>query len=130
MPQETLKEHFGPFVHKMATSDWYTSRVVSAALLPVVMEALEDKNDELSEQFLHLFEQVICDDTPMVRRAAATRLVEVTAARPDRGDVILGMLQEVERGFSWEMSWKGFLFVFGEGFLFFWRDNIPRTSND
>jgi len=79
---------FSSLVHRLAAHDWFTSRISSLSLLPILLsrrsagsganskQALEDEH----EAALLAYSRLCKDDTPMVRRAAAnhfTKLVEV-----------------------------------------------------
>lgn len=70
-------ERFGvPLVRKLATAEWFTSRISAASLhAPVYDKSSPASKDELRRSFATL----ATDDTPMVRRAAAKHLGVCTA---------------------------------------------------
>jgi len=74
MSQEQVQRHFCALIHRLASHDWFTSRIsvcsLFAAALPKVGEV---KQDDLLKTYCRL-----CgDDTPMVRRQAANVLGSV-----------------------------------------------------
>ncbi|KAI6205334.1 Serine/threonine-protein phosphatase 2A 65 kDa regulatory subunit A alpha isoform [Aphelenchoides besseyi] len=71
--QAALEEHFIPMILRLATGDWFTSRTSACGLFSVAYpRASPALKTELRQQF-----RALCrDDTPMVRRAAASKLGE------------------------------------------------------
>jgi len=77
MPPEQCSRHFCALIARMASHDWFTSRIsvcgLFAAALPKIDRA---KQDDLLKTYFRL-----CgDDTPMVRRQAANVLGQVAQA--------------------------------------------------
>jgi serine/threonine-protein phosphatase 2A regulatory subunit A len=63
---------FVPLVKKLTEGDWFTSRVSACSLVAAVYPKLTDAGQKKE---LRDFFQVLCnDDTPMVRRAAASNI--------------------------------------------------------
>lgn len=75
MNKEQMSTHFVPMVHRLATADWFSSRMSAAALLAAGVP--------YDPSILALTHDLATDDAPMVRRAAATHIPEVVAALPD-----------------------------------------------
>lgn len=69
LPVDHLEQHFLPVVRRLTQGDWFTNRVSACGLYACVyVKFPEPLKDELRRTFRTLAE----DDTPMVRRAAAT----------------------------------------------------------
>lgn len=73
MPDEHLLKYFVPFVIRLATKDWFTSRISAVALFHPVYNRLPESE---KSTFRSLFVRLCGDDTPMVRRIAAQYLGE------------------------------------------------------
>ena len=80
-------EHFCPLVKRLATGEWFTARVSACGLFACALEKLNESNNgageeekKMMEQLRSLFGQLCDDETPMVRRAAATNLGKVAGA--------------------------------------------------
>ncbi|KAJ3337307.1 protein phosphatase 2, regulatory subunit A [Gonapodya sp. JEL0774] len=71
-----IEEFFLPLVKRLSSGDWFTSRTSACGLYaPVYDRCAPATRDELRKGFA-----VLCkDDTPMVRRAAATNLPKMIA---------------------------------------------------
>lgn len=69
-----LEEHFIPMVLRLAQGDWFTSRTSSCGLFAV---AYARANPAQKTELRTAFRALCRDDTPMVRRAAASKLGEV-----------------------------------------------------
>eukprot|EP00842_Homolaphlyctis_polyrhiza_P006624 jgi/Hompol1/6963/HPOL_001017-RA len=69
------EESYIPMLKRLSSGDWFTSRTSAcglyAAVYPLVSPARQD-------ELRHLFVQLCNDDTPMVRRSAATHLAKFT----------------------------------------------------
>ncbi|KAF8306962.1 putative ser/thr protein phosphatase 2A regulatory subunit A [Clavulina sp. PMI_390] len=77
-PDQTERFAF-PLVRKLATGDWFTSRISAAALhAPIYPHASPSNKDDLRKMFATL----ASDDTPMVRRAAAKHLGSFVKSLP------------------------------------------------
>ncbi|VDL14577.1 unnamed protein product [Hymenolepis diminuta] len=73
---EDLEAHFIPMIERLATADWFTSRISACGLYSAVYKrASANTQVELRNQF----RQLCADDTPMVRRSAAINLGEMAA---------------------------------------------------
>ncbi|VDO06046.1 unnamed protein product [Rodentolepis nana] len=69
-----LEAHFIPMIERLATADWFTSRISACGLYSAVYKrASANTQVELRNQF----RQLCADDTPMVRRSAAINLGEM-----------------------------------------------------
>ena len=79
LSQEQVEQFFIPLVVRLSKADWFTSKVSATGLYitpysraaPPVQEALRQQ-----------FGQLVHDDTPMVRRQAATNLAKFVKAMP------------------------------------------------
>merc|ERR1712088_1218889 len=68
-----LETHFVPLVKRLATGDWFTSRTSACGLFSVCYPRVSASvKADLRSQFRNLCQ----DDTPMVRRAASSKLGE------------------------------------------------------
>jgi serine/threonine-protein phosphatase 2A regulatory subunit A len=68
-----LESHFVPLVKRLATGDWFTSRTSACGLFSVCYSRVSAPvKADLRSQFRNLCQ----DDTPMVRRAASSKLGE------------------------------------------------------
>lgn len=65
---------------RLESSDWFTSKVSAAGILPTVYKVTKD--DEL----IHLMKELSLDDTPMVRRSCAKHLGEFISYTVDNDD--------------------------------------------
>lgn len=80
MTNAQIEQYYAPFVTRLASKDWFTSRVSAAALFHVGYSRLNE-NDK--QRFRHLFLNLCSDDTAMVRRVAAQYLGNlVTQVKP------------------------------------------------
>ncbi|DAZ97933.1 TPA: hypothetical protein N0F65_006358 [Lagenidium giganteum] len=61
-----------PMIKRLAEGDWFTSRVSACSLIPPVYGRATDANQK--KELRDLFQLMCNDDTPMVRRAAATNI--------------------------------------------------------
>ena len=71
LSESHLGEHFVPLVRRLATRDWFTSRISACALFEVAYARLSGAT---KAEFRGIFGVLCRDDTPMVRRASATNL--------------------------------------------------------
>ena len=69
-----LEEHFIPMILRLATGDWFTSRTSACGLFSVAYPRASPAN---KAELRNAFRTLCRDDTPMVRRAAASKLGEV-----------------------------------------------------
>lgn len=72
---EQLLQSFVPLLDRLANADWFSSKVSSCGMFKVVIARIKD--DTLRKNLLALYLQLIQDDTPMVRRAAAKHLPSI-----------------------------------------------------
>lgn len=71
MSREQVEEHFMPLIKRLTSAEWFTNKVSVTALFPTVYEKVSDESKASLRQ---LYSQLVYDDAPMVRRAAATHL--------------------------------------------------------
>lgn len=71
-PQD-LEAHFVPLVQRLASGDWFTSRTSACGLFSVCYPRV---SAVVKADLRHHFRNLCQDDTPMVRRAAASKLGE------------------------------------------------------
>ncbi|KAF4520806.1 hypothetical protein B566_EDAN002384 [Ephemera danica] len=69
-----LEAHFVPLVLRLAAGDWFTSRTSACGLFSVCYQRV---SPTVKADLRHHFRNLCQDDTPMVRRAAATKLGEL-----------------------------------------------------
>jgi len=68
-----LETHMIPLIKRLATGDWFTSRTSACGLFSVVYGRV---NNDLKSELRKSYQNLCTDDTPMVRRAAASKLGE------------------------------------------------------
>ncbi|KAF7255632.1 hypothetical protein EG68_06745 [Paragonimus skrjabini miyazakii] len=68
-----LGAHFLPLLKRLATAEWFTSRTSACGLFSVIYR---HSPNAVRADLRQTFRQLCTDDTPMVRRAAASRLGE------------------------------------------------------
>ena len=68
-----LQEHFVPLVLRLANGDWFTSKTSACGLFSVAYPRV---SNQAKEELRAAFKRLCEDDTPMVRRAAASNLGE------------------------------------------------------
>lgn len=71
IPKEHLEQYFMPLIRRLSTGDWFTSRVSACGLYA---SCYKRANPTIQEELRTLFKSLSEDDTPMVRRAAASNL--------------------------------------------------------
>ncbi|KAH6589739.1 hypothetical protein BASA50_009832 [Batrachochytrium salamandrivorans] len=75
LSQQQIEEFYLPMLKRLSTGDWFTSRTSACGLYapayPLMMPAYQD-------ELRTLYAQLCNDDTPMVRRSAATYLAKFT----------------------------------------------------
>ncbi|CAH8608246.1 unnamed protein product [Heterobilharzia americana] len=92
-----LETHFLPLIKRLATGDWFTSRTSACGLFSVVYK---QSSNTVRADLRRAFKQLCTDDTPMVRRAAASRLgemarcMELDALRSDLLPLLLPLSQQ------------------------------------
>ncbi|CCE65408.1 hypothetical protein TPHA_0L00520 [Tetrapisispora phaffii CBS 4417] len=75
LSQEHLLHDFISVIEHLATADWFSSKVSSCGIFKSVIMRVED--DTLRKNILALYFQLVQDETPMVRRAAAKNLPDM-----------------------------------------------------
>ncbi|MBN3286731.1 2AAA phosphatase, partial [Polyodon spathula] len=68
-----LEAHFVPLVKRLASGDWFTSRTSACGLFSVCYPRV---SSTVKAEIRQHFRSLCSDDTPMVRRAAASKLGE------------------------------------------------------
>lgn len=68
MTNDQLTEQYVPLLNRLATNDWFTSRMSSAALFHIAYKKLADP---MKQKCRSLFLKLCSDETPMVRRTGA-----------------------------------------------------------
>ena len=71
-PVEQLNEHYIEMLKRLSGGDWFTSRVSSCGLFATAYAKVAD--GAVRQQLITSFKQLCHDETPMVRRAAASCL--------------------------------------------------------
>jgi serine/threonine-protein phosphatase 2A regulatory subunit A len=71
---------FYPLLKRLAEGDWFTSRISATALFATTYAGLVASETDARAELRSLFLSLAKDDTPMVRRAAASHLAEFAAA--------------------------------------------------
>lgn len=69
-----LETHFVPMVLRLAAGDWFTSRTSACGLFSVCYPRV---NPTVKADLRNHFRNLCQDDTPMVRRASASKLGEL-----------------------------------------------------
>ncbi|XP_059817775.1 serine/threonine-protein phosphatase 2A 65 kDa regulatory subunit A alpha isoform-like, partial [Hypanus sabinus] len=69
-----LERHFVPLVKRLSSGDWFTSRTSACGLFSVCYPRV---SSTVKSDLRQYFKQLCTDDTPMVRRAAASKLGEL-----------------------------------------------------
>lgn len=79
LSQEQVERYFIPVVLRLSKADWFTSKISAAGLYVVgYSKAGPSSQETLRQQFA----QLVHDDTPMVRRQAATHLGKFVRLMP------------------------------------------------
>lgn len=71
LSRDQVEQYFMTLIERLATGDWFTSRSSAAGLFAA---GYEKASTSSQEKLRHLFIQLCHDETPMVRRAAASNL--------------------------------------------------------
>lgn len=78
---ETLHvHHIFPLVRRLATGDWFTSRISACSLFATAYSRVPRERSDLRIEILAMYKLLARDETPMVRRAAASNIGHVTRA--------------------------------------------------
>lgn len=67
-------DHMFPLVQRLGTGDWFTSRISACSLFSDVYQRVPADQSEIRAEVLGLFKALAHDETPMVRRAAASNI--------------------------------------------------------
>jgi len=78
--REMHLSHMAPLMKRLATGEWFTSRISACALYAVCFKNLPSEREDLRLEMISLFQNAARDDTPMVRRAAANALGDLAQA--------------------------------------------------
>jgi serine/threonine-protein phosphatase 2A regulatory subunit A len=79
LSQNQVEEYFIPLVIRLSKADWFTSKISATGLYTVpYSKATPRSQDGLRQHFA----QLVHDDTPMVRRQAATNLAKFAKTMP------------------------------------------------
>ncbi|KAI9736776.1 MAG: Polyamine N-acetyltransferase 1 [Cirrosporium novae-zelandiae] len=79
LAQNQVEEYFVPLVMRLSKADWFTSKVSATGLYDAPYRKASPQSQEaLRQQFAHL----VHDETPMVRRQAATNLAKFVKEMP------------------------------------------------
>lgn len=70
------QQHFVPMLRRLATNDWFTSRIAASSLFSTTYPKVDAPS---KAEYIGLFSALCRDDTPMVRRAAASALSNFVA---------------------------------------------------
>lgn len=73
-------DHVFPLLQRLAMGDWFTSRISSCSLIAHVYQHLPSSPSELRHEVLSIYKRLAHDETPMVRRAAASNISVVAKA--------------------------------------------------
>lgn len=82
MAPAAVQEHVAALLFKLCKAEWFTARVSSTSLFPVVYRHLDN---DTRGQLMDAFDALCKDETPMVRRAAAASLAKLVAELPEGG---------------------------------------------
>ena len=77
MTASGIGKYFVPFIKQLAEGDWFTARVSACGLFATAFERLEESQLELRNGLTTMFRDLCADETPMVRRAAASNLGKI-----------------------------------------------------
>lgn len=83
VPEDTRSfhvDHMFPLVQRLGTGDWFTSRISACALFTAIYLRSPGNRPDLRTEVLSLYKTLARDETPMVRRAAASKLGQVARA--------------------------------------------------
>lgn len=79
MSRAQVEEYFIPLVIRLSKADWFTSKISATGLFTA---PYRKASPPLQEGLRQQFSQLVHDDTPMVRRQAATNLAKFVQAMP------------------------------------------------
>jgi serine/threonine-protein phosphatase 2A regulatory subunit A len=84
LSQEQIELHFIPLVLRLSKADWFTSKISATGLYSA---AYPKASQNLQTELRQAYTALVNDDTPMVRRQAATNLAKFVRIMPP--DVIV-----------------------------------------
>lgn len=84
LSQQQVEEFFIPLVIRLSKADWFTSKISATGLYTV---AYPKASPQIQTELRSHYSQLVHDETPMVRRAAATNLGKFVKAMPS--DVVI-----------------------------------------
>lgn len=70
-------DHMFPLVQRLGTGDWFTSRISACSLFADIYQRVPTDQQEIRAEILALYKALAHDETPMVRRAAASNIGSV-----------------------------------------------------
>ncbi|CAG5091083.1 Oidioi.mRNA.OKI2018_I69.PAR.g12848.t1.cds [Oikopleura dioica] len=76
MSAEHIEQYFEPLIRRLATGDWFTSRTSACGLFAV---AYNRGTGHVKQEMRSLYPSLCGDETPMVRRAAASKIGPLVA---------------------------------------------------
>ena len=79
LSQSQIEKHFVPLVIRLSKADWFTSKVSATGLYVAPYARTQPP---LQEELRRHFGALVNDETPMVRRQAATNLAKFIKAMP------------------------------------------------
>ena len=79
LSQEQVEQYFIPLTFRLSKADWFTSKISGTGLYNVPYTKATPSSQESLRQH---FSQLVHDDTPMVRRSAATNLAKFVRTMP------------------------------------------------
>ncbi|KAK4548654.1 Polyamine N-acetyltransferase 1 [Oleoguttula mirabilis] len=79
LSQQQIEQYFIPLTVRLSKADWFTSKISAAGLYN---EPYKHATAQSQEGLRQQFSQLVHDDTPMVRRQAATHLAKFVKSMP------------------------------------------------
>eukprot|EP00871_Galdieria_phlegrea_P005584 jgi/Galph1/6026/GphlegSOOS_G4676.1 len=73
---DDIVKYYVPLVKRLAKGDWFTSRISAAGLFYSAYKYLPEDLKEWKKELRSIFRDLSQDETPMVRRAAASKLAK------------------------------------------------------
>ncbi|KAK9464422.1 armadillo-type protein [Lipomyces arxii] len=89
MTSSQVEEYFLPLINNLTNADWFTSKVSVTGLYATVYGKV---GDEAKRGLRKMFRELVYDDAPMVRRAAATHLIGLVT-QVDKDTVIAEIVE-------------------------------------
>ena len=75
IPTDKLPDHYVSMLVRLASNEWFTSRMSSAALFHIAYKKL---SDPMKQKCRHVFLKLCSDETPTVRRLAAINFGKIS----------------------------------------------------